>query len=191
MHRSRERQFLHAGREFRQYSFAVEKGRSGRRARESALSGRCQTGFAFFGNDEEGRSRIEFQVTLKLTPKIGHNSKVDQRKRQNSQPITRNLAWRFPSLKKFHQRTQARTIKKSKDGVIALVIADRKMVHIVSQAHNEVVAHRYRRDLVERNLIFNKQIPKNCNVNFDRWDVVRTEQVGRYKEGDALPLKRS
>src|SRR6266496_1406182 len=135
-----------------------------------ALSGRCQTGFAFFGNDEEGRSRIEFQVTLKLTPKIGHNSKVDQRKRQNSQPITRNLPWRFPSLKKFHQRTQARAIKKSKDGVIALVIADRKMVHIVSQAHDEVVANRYRRDFVERNLIFNKQIPKNCNVNFDRWD---------------------
>ena len=37
MHRSRERQLLHAGREFRQYSFAVEKGRSGRHAANRTL----------------------------------------------------------------------------------------------------------------------------------------------------------
>ena len=62
------------------------------------------------------------------------------------------------------------------------------MVHIVSQAHDEVVANRYRGDLVERNLIFNKQIPKDCNVNFDRWDagelnrLTVTEKVTHFAE---------
>ena len=55
--------------------------------------------------------------------------------------------------------------------MIALVIGDGQMIHIVRQTYDEVIACWDGRHFFEWYLMLNKDVANNSNVNFDRWDV--------------------
>ena len=55
--------------------------------------------------------------------------------------------------------------------MIAFVIADGEMVHVMGQTYNEVIARRDGRHLFERYLMLNKDVAQNRNVDFDNRDL--------------------
>jgi len=66
--------------------------------------------------------------------------------------------------------------------VIALVIGDGEMIHIVRQTYNEVIACWDGRHFFEWYLMLNKDVAKNSNVNFDGWEVRELKGLALRKE---------
>ena len=66
------------------------------------------------------------------------------------------------------------------------MIGDGEMINIVGQTYNEVIARWDGRHFFERYLMLNKDVAKNSNVNFDRWDVRELKRLALREVDGAL-----
>src|SRR5208283_4339029 len=115
---------------------------------------------------------FQFQVAIvEIPPEVFSKAEVNQREPKSRPPIVDQIANRYPSSHEIAQRTEDSTIQEPEGCVVPLVVADRGMVNIVSQADDALISIRNRWNLNQGNSATDDQVSQERNVQLQRWYV--------------------
>ena len=129
---------------------------------------RINAGVPFRWNHEEGRGKVPFQlqISIELVPEVFGKSGKHQRQGKRGLPIGSYLSQRPSSSTKIDYRANQRPIEKAEHCVIAHVMADTRMINVMSKGNNKAIACRNRRYLDESHAMADDEFTEKRNVKF-------------------------
>src|SRR5258708_1094386 len=101
---------------------------------------------------------------IELKPKISGEAQMHERQGEGCGPVPSKLLPGLPAPAEIDERADDCTVEKPEHGMVALVVPDPKVIHVVGQANDKIVTFGNRRDFDQWNRTAGYQIPEHCDM---------------------------
>src|SRR5260221_604510 len=101
---------------------------------------------------------------IELKPKISGEAQMHERQGEGCGPVPSKLLPGLPAPAEMDERADDCTVAKPEHGMVALVVPDPNVIHVVGQANDKIVTFGNRRDFDQWNRTAGYQIPEHCDM---------------------------